>query len=737
MAKSKKWIIVSNRLPFRWDPNSQRIEPSAGGLVTAVGGISADIEKLWVGSLPSDGETREWAKNVEGSRRRKYHPVFIPDALYDEYYNGMCNDVLWPLLHYESSRVQFRDDQWRAYVEVNKQFARAILEVARDDDLIWVHDFHLFLLPKFLKRRNPRLRIGLFLHVPFPSSEVFRQLPVREEILDAVLYADLIGFHDYSYLRHFINTIYYVLGIESSMLSVRNEGRTTRLGVFPVSIDVQDFKRQAALLPVTTHLRKLKQSQPYEKLVLGVDRLDYIKGIELKLKAFREMLRQYPDMRHSVGLLQIAVPSRVDIPGYIELKYEIEQLVGEINGEFGKPNYVPVQYIFASVSFHELLALYRHADALLVTSKRDGMNLVALEYIVSQPPNDPGVVILSEFAGAISMLSHVIPTNPWDINRTALNIRHALTMNRSERVEGHRSMMRYLDTYSATDWANSFMSNLDASGGDPEADRTQTISVRERSNPAFKKLREFIGNRKVLICLDYDGTLVPIVERPELAVLPPSQRQALRRLLKDDRVELVVVSGRDSKFLDAQLGGLNIAMAAEHGVQYCARGAKRWQTLIRSDRQQWYRIARQVMKDYTARVPDSFIERKQFAISWHYRQSPAEFAAFQARKLKSDLEDALSGLPVAVVFGKKVVEVKAVEANKGAFYSWYTKNQSEVRGRAVLAIGDDATDEDLFSSAASDGVSIKVGEGATIAPFRLERQEDVVPLLLKLINPRS
>lgn len=736
MERTPRWIIASNRLPFSWNSDERKLTRSSGGLVTAISGIRSDVEKVWVGSAPEgiDRETWERQPQTKPSEGQSYQPVFIPEDLYSLYYNGMCNDVLWPLLHYESTMVRYSDESWQAYVAVNHSFAEAILEMAEEGDLIWIHDFHLLLVPGLLKAQNPNLRVGLFLHIPFPSSEIFRQLPVRKEILRALLCADLLGFHDYSYLRHFCSTVKVMLGVDSSMLAIEREQQTTQLGVFPVSIDVGQFKQESASSEVRKIRRRYQRLLPYEKLILGVDRLDYIKGLPLKLRAFRTLLKTHPELRGRVGLLQVTVPSRTDVLGYQQLRHEIEQLVGEINGEFAQPGYVPVQYMFQSVQFEELLALYRLSDVLLVSSKRDGMNLVALEHIVSQRAADPGVVVLSEFAGAISTLSHVIPTNPWDERETAEAVYQGLTMDRAERVSRHRSMMRYLDTYSATDWAESFMAALGKRRRNVRPESTINLSHLDPDGARMKDVLSLAAEKELLIIVDYDGTLVPIREKPELAVISEEARSMLHKLASLPHVEVVVASGRSTDFLEQQLGGLPLAAAAEHGALFASRIGGEWKRLAHGDRRNWYRAARRVMTDYASRVPESFVERKKFGIAWHYRKSPKEFADYQARKLKHDLELALSNLPVSVIAGRKVVEARSAGANKGTFVRWYLENHPERRERLIVAVGDDQTDEDIFSALPDPSVSIKVGHGATRADYRINSQREVLPLLQRIAS---
>lgn len=723
-TKAKRWILLSNRLPFGPDPDSGGLIPSSGGLVTALSGVTFEEPAIWVGSFPGEMSKDQWSEAVapyEASGVR-YDPLFLEPELYDLYYNGLCNDALWPLLHYEAQSVRFDPAAWAAYEQVNRKFADAVLDVVRDGDLVWVHDFHHFLLPRMLREARPDLRIGFFLHVPFPSSEIFRQLPVRKELLEGLLHADLVGFHDYAYLRHFSSTVRAVLGIESNLLTIPSpkSGRQTELGVFPVSIATQHFAETAASAAVSDAQDRLRQNESYQQLVLGVDRLDYTKGIDLKLDAYRRMLQLYPELRERARLLQIAVPSRTEVPEYVRLRHTIEHKVGEINGEFGRPNLVPVQYLFSPVPFEELLALYRRADVMLVTSKRDGMNLVALEYVATQKPEDPGVVVLSEFTGSASFLTHAVAINPWDIEGTAHALAEALAMGLEERVARHRPMLRSLEQYTSTRWAESFMDALARAGA----------SVPMGALPGRDPVMERIGARPLVVLLDYDGTLSPICPTPDEATLPPDAREALRVLASAPGVHLVVVSGRSSWFLEDQLAGLPIGMAAEHGARYRSRGQEEWKTLVHGDTKAWVAAAAHIMEDFADRTPGSLVERKQLGISWHYRLAVTEFGSHQAGRLSMELEAALANLPVSILSGDKVIEARPAEANKGRLLRWLIESEGLLEGEPdLLIIGDDRTDEDMFIAAPEQAITVKVGRAPTAARYRLTSQSQVVPLL--------
>lgn len=733
-TKKGRWIIASNRLPF--SKKSNKVTVSSGGLVSALSGVRSNREMVWIGTAPAD-LTADDIEQSRAGRFARFVPVYVDEADYDAYYNGISNNVFWPAFHYESQYVNFRWEDWEAYHRVNEQFAKVILEAAKPGDLIWIHDFHLFLVPHYLRRLKTSLKIGFFLHIPFPSSEIFQELPVRQELLDSLLNADLVGFHDHSYLSHFLASAQRVGKLETSVLGVRRGDHTTRVGVFPVSIDTARYKLRARDPKVLKLAETFRTAGPKYRVVLGVDRLDYSKGIDLKLRAFQDMLRNHPPLRGRVTLIQVAVPTRQRVRDYQLLRNQIEMLVGAINGEFGLPNHTPVKYMYGSVSFETLLALYNLANVMVVSSKRDGMNLVCQEYVAAQDPDDPGVVLLSEFAGAISTLIHAVSINPWDTHGTAEKLAASLRTPKAERLRHHAQMLRYLEAYTASDWARGFMTALDWSdvsklGRDPEQRLAQVIGPRRMSS----KLRKRIEGRPIFLLTDYDGTLVPICDTPEEAILGPDMRTQLERLVRCDHIRVVTVSGRPGRFLSTQFRGLDLSMASEHGARFYSASRHRWQTLVHSDRKQWLPTAVELMKGRATRVPDSFIERKQYSVSWHYRKSPREFATEQASKLKDELEFIFANMPVSVIAGKQIIEVRASEANKGHFVRWLLNTYPLRDNEAIVAFGDDATDEEMFSALPEDAITIKVGPGNTVARYRIETQRQLLPFLRQLESLR-
>ncbi|MFN8792455.1 MAG: bifunctional alpha,alpha-trehalose-phosphate synthase (UDP-forming)/trehalose-phosphatase [Bdellovibrionales bacterium] len=728
MTKSKR-IFVSNRLPFSLNAKTQELVRGSGGLVSALMGVSLDAPFSWFGfetDLSSVDELKRKARLAKPNM--ELFPVTLDKKLYDSYYDNFSNDVLWPLFHYESQNTVFNREHWNSYVRANQLMAEAILQVAKPDDVVWVHDFHFLLLPKMLKDRHPTLKVGFFLHIPFPSFEIFRQLPVREEILTAMSQCDLIGFHEHSYVRHFSVCLKALMGTDSSFFKAEIGSHTLRFGVYPISIDVESLRQRAEQKDVLDQTQKYRELIKSPFLLLGVDRLDYTKGLELKLKGFRRALQKYPQLQGQVSLLQVAVPTRISAPSYIRLKREFDRLIGTINGEFGQPGYTPVQYIFNSVSEKQLLALYRRANGILITSKRDGMNLVAMEFAISQSLQDGGVLILSEFAGVASLLGQALIINPWDEDAIADAIFQATQMPLEERQERLEGLQQILSRYSATQWARSFLTDLEQSNVEEEALPLIRLGAPPLRWP--KSLTRRVQQaRKIRLLMDYDGTLVKIARKPEQALLPSNMGLLLQEL--SENIEIFIVSGRSKNFLDQQFPNSQFSLAAEHGAFSKAPGEE-WRSRLTSDLQSWYSDVERVMRAYAEKVPLSFVERKEASLTWHFRQSPPDFAGFQAKKLDDELQAGLANHPVTILIGNKIVEAKATECNKGIFVR--SLMQTEEEPSLYICMGDDRTDEDMFRALGQEGVSIKIGTEDTAAHYQIRRQEEVMFFLRELLQ---
>lgn len=720
-------LIVSNRLPLNYDAKTQAFTPSPGGLVSAITGL--DSHKIgqefhWLGIMTDDVEPAL----LDQLKKTKFddmtcHPVVVPKSTYNSYYNKYCNDVIWPLFHYERNLVHYSASGWRNYVAINKLMAKAIAEYAQKNDTVWIHDFHLMLIPGLLKQLRPELKIGFFLHIPFPSSEIFRELPQREEILKSLGTCDLVGFHDLSYLNHFKSSMSRILG-EDELSNTEK-----KWGVYPISIDTPRFKRIAQDERTKQKIAEYLEHKKDSQWILGVDRLDYIKGLILKLRAFKDFLKKNPDQVGRVQLVQVVIPSRTDVEEYKQLKDRIEQYVSSINGEFGSPTYMPVQYIYHSVNNFELSALYQVSDVLFISSRRDGMNLVCLEYVASQMPDFEGSILLSEFAGAHSTLSYAISINPWDIERTSEKIRDALLSPQEVRSSRMKPMMEFLNNYTSSDWAKIFLNDL-----------TKEIVVKEKSRVItttnLMRWMKKVSNRKVLFFCDLDGTLLPIAPHPSQVILPEETAKTLEFISQNKNFDFVIVSGREKEFLQRYFLDRNhhFSLGACHGAYVYDKNIGRWQDLIVGENVKWKEVAEENLKLYTIRTPGSFIEDKGHALTWHYRSSPPQFAEFLANKLFNELEENLKSYPVRVVRGKKVIEVKSIHANKGSFVNYWLSNLTpENRPDLIVALGDDTTDEDMFLALQNQkdypAFCVKVGKGATTAKYYIQDQMTVTPLL--------
>jgi len=466
--QAQRLVVVSNRLPFTFHRDAKgawQAEPAGGGLVTALLPVLRNRGGTWIGWPGASGDPKELASALVESGASAGYSFGAVDLTAKEIHNfylGFSNEIIWPLFHDLQSLCNFDPVYWRTYCEVNRKYAAAIRERAQTGDFIWIHDYHLMNVADELRQMGVASRMGFFLHIPFPAPDIYFTLPWRESLLRSLLQFDLIGFQTSRDRRNFVRCARMLVGdieIEGrGQVYVAQVGkREVRIGSFPISIDYQAFARRAEAPEVAQKAQELHRLLPERKLILGIDRLDYTKGIPLRLKAFQNLLARHPELREKVSFMQVVVPSREDIPEYHRLRTEIEQLVGQINGEFVRPGgWVPVWYEYRSLSRLELLAYYRAADIALITPLKDGMNLVAKEYCACSIEEDC-VLILSEFAGAASQLARgALLVNPYDVEGTADAIRTAFHMDTAERrARMHRlrssirenDVFRWVDTY--------------------------------------------------------------------------------------------------------------------------------------------------------------------------------------------------------------------------------------------------------------------------------------------------
>jgi trehalose 6-phosphate synthase/phosphatase len=722
-----KLIIASNRLPITITKRKGkfRVQSSTGGLVTALGGLEKSQRRVWIGwpgipMSPSNPEASDIKALLEPE---DYRPVFISRHDIDAYYHGFCNETIWPLFHYFVQFALYEKDYWKAYKRVNEAFCDEIMDIAEPDDIIWIHDYHLMILPKLLKEKLPVAKIGFFLHVPFPSSEIFRLIPWSKDIIEGLLGADLIGFHTFDYVRHFLESVRRVLGYEHALGQIIVNYRAVKVDAFPMGVDYEKFSTAVHNPDVQKRMRSLrKEIGEYFKIILSIDRLDYTKGIPQRLEAFDLFLKRNPDYKGKAILIMVAVPSRTEVRRYKILKQQVDNLVGDINGRHGKIGWIPIWYLYRSFEFNDLAALYAISDVIFVTPVRDGMNLIAKEYVATKNDGN-GVLILGEMAGTAKELIEAIIINPNDLETTANSLKLALEMPPEDRVSRMKTMRLRLKRYDVRRWVRDFMEKLDHIGDVQKQMKSRVLSADFR-----KKIKEdYSQAQNRLFLLDYDGTLMPFNENPERVEPDPELVEILMSLFSKQKNQLVVISGRDRRTLEQWVDRFTHGLVAEHGVWI---KDEEWKP-IASLSDEWKKDISPILETYVDRTPGSFIEEKDYSLVWHFRKVDPALATVRVGELKDILLHITGSLNVGVLEGNKVIEIKNTEVNKGrAAQYWFSKAKWDF----ILSIGDDSTDEDIFEALPAWSYSIKVGLGPSKAKFSIPSFIDVRELLKELAN---
>jgi len=711
-------LIVSNRLPVTLRESVEGVEfvPSAGGLASGLRRFYESSLATWIG-WPGPRPRGRRAHDAQFSAEN-LRLVDLDQQDIDGYYDGFSNGAIWPLFHYLLDRIPLRTQNWDAYRRVNQRFADIVIDEYEPGDLVWVHDYHLMLVPDLVRQRLPEARIGFFLHIPFPAPEVFRILPWRRELLMGMLGADLVGFHTPSYARHFAAAVRSQCGLDAAHDHVRVDGRTVRIGHYPMGPDVEQFERLAIDPAVREEAMRIREDSRGRFLFLGVDRLDYTKGIPRRLLAFERLLQRDPSLRDRVRLIQLAIPSRSNVREYASFRKQVEELVGRINGSVGTLDSVPIHYLHRSVTPEQLTALYCAADAMLVTPLRDGMNLVAKEYVAVRRDED-GVLLLSEFAGAAEELGEAVIVNPFDEIGMADSMAHAMSMGRPERTARMRALRRRVLSQHVTDWAQRFLGCV--------AEAADTRGRPERlTNPNEIEglMHRFTSAKRVVLMLDYDGTLVGLRETPDLAA-PDASLLGLLTVLSTT-CEVHLASGRPRRVIDRWFGSLPIDLWAEHGLWHRPASSETWEQRAEVSIE-WMPAIRDVMETFVARAPGARIEEKSASLVWHYRLVDPAVGEGRAAELKREMERLLAGRPLEVIDGHKVVEVRQTAVDKGTVVREVVARAPE--GALFVAIGDDRTDEDMFAALPPGGVAIRVGAGDSAAPYRLDSPTAVRALL--------
>lgn len=735
-AKQSRLLIVSNRLPFTVEEKDGELglKGSSGGLVSGLSAYLGHLKSqdtsetnpekapyIWVGWPGSTVEkSPEEHLKSEALNHFNAYPVFVDEEAMEKFYHGFCNKTIWPLFHYLPSYAEYRLEYWNEYKYVNQRFANAVVEIAQPGDTIWVHDYQLMLLPQLIRERMPEVTIGFFLHIPFPGYEIYRQIPRQwgSEILRGILGADLVGFHTHEYTQYFTRTVLRELGYEQNLGEIMVDDRLVRAETFPMGIDYHRYHGAIDTPEVAREKELLHRSVGHVKLVLSLDRLDYTKGIINRLEGFEEFLKICPDWHGKVVLALVIIPSRVAVERYQDTKQQIEEIVGRINGRFGSIAWTPVTYQYKSIPFATLIAMYNVSDVALITPLRDGMNLIAKEYIAARTSD--GVLILSEFAGAIKELGEAIIINPNSREEIAAAIEEALEMPADEQERRIGIMQERLQRYDVVTWAEDFIQQLhDAK------DAQQRLKARLLSTGARERLlNDYRQADRRLIMLDYDGTLVPFQIDPQHATPGDELCNLVSSLGAVPRNDMVLISGRDRATLENWFGSLPVGLVAEHGV-WMRKPGEDW-VMTQPITSEWKASIRPVLELYAHRLPGSFIEEKEFSIAWHYRAADPEAGPAHAKELFDQLVNYTANVSVQVMQGNKVVEIKTAGVSKGtAGLQWISSDDFSF----VMAVGDDWTDEQLFMVLPESAYSIRVGIVQSYARYNLRTHEDVLHML--------
>ncbi len=717
-------IIVSNRLPVSVKKTNGRFEyyPSSGGLATAMASFAKRRGSLWIGwpGIVSD----ELSEEDERSIARKLRsvgciPVFLTRRQLDEFYNGYSNNILWPLFHNLPTDLPNESRDFKAYQEVNEQFCDAVLSVSTEQSDIWVHDYHLLLLPRLLREQHAGENIGFFLHIPWPGCESFLRLEHADKLLKGVLGADLAGFHTKDYAKDFLDCAGKLKVGAPASGGLALKERVVRVTDFPIGIDYAKFTATGRTHAVHREEARLRRKYRNRKIILTVDRLDPTKGFLERLDAYATFLRDSPELRNKVVMVMVAVPSRGEIDAYKQLKLQVERKVRTINKAFGTQRWRPIDYMHTSVSFEELNALYKIADVCFVAPIKDGMNLVAKEYVASQSRKN-GVLILSETAGAAQELKQALLVNPIQPKSLVRGLKRAIKMPKKELRDRITAMQASVAQNTAQVWAGKFMRSL-RSAGSPQP----TLPLTDRL--AKQVAADYTAAQRRLLVLDYDGVLAPFAARPELAGPTPELLKLLKKLGSQSKTDVAIISGRGLDNLEDWLGKLPVTLMAEHGAVARSDPKSAWEPASQATAG-WRSTLKPILEKFANGAPGSFVEEKGFSLVWHYRQTSPYYAQKNIVLIKHALSPYLKKHGLKLFMGNKILEIKRPEIHKGTALKSLLVQPYDF----MLVMGDDYTDEDMFRAAPKFAYTVKVGSGNTRARYRIKNVAQVQRLLISL-----
>jgi len=730
-------IIISNRLPitFRDDIGGVAFKRSIGGLVTGIASYIGEIDKgqtrftdcLWIGwpGMPV-AEDRQAALRAACLEEHRCFPVFLSGEMIREYYGGFCNRTIWPLFHNFPDYVDHDRHSWEFYQHANEQFFSTLKECLRQDDVIWVHDYHLMLLPQLIRKEFPRARISFFLHIPFPAFDIFRHLSKPEQcgILEGLLGADLLGFHTYGYARDFLQCVSKVLKLDNTRHELIRGDRRIKIDIFPMGIDYKGIGDVARSAPCVSARRGIARDFSGHKLILSIDRLDYTKGILNRLKAFDRLLSEFPEWREKVLLMLVVAPSRREIDSYRQIKRCIDRWVGKINGNYGTNTWVPVIYQYRQIDLLDLCALYGASDIALVTPFKDGMNLMAKEYLAAHT-DKKGVLILSEMAGATHELGDALLVNPHNIEEMVNALVRGLTMTEEEQFTRNEKMHQRLENYDVLAWAQEIMEATLTSNNRRAPRRAELLEAGIKDH----LIGEYRKAGSSLFLFDYDGTLSPFASRPELAGPGPELLRVLKKIAGQPGNKVVIVSGRDRQTLDNWFRGCDISFSADLGAW--VGGDDEWEMLYPGDRG-WKGIIKPILHKYSSRLPFSFVEEKECAVVLDYRMADPELRDLRMSELTGELREDLHFTgQLDILHGENSFIIRNTGINKGAAGTyWLNKSSYDF----VLAIGDDDADEELFAALPPEAYTLRIGSGRTVARYFTPDPRQAVTLLEELIS---
>ena len=728
-------VIVSNRLPFTVvkEDGGLQFKVSSGGLTTGLwsylergaAGSEERPEFVWLGwpgasVAPED----EPAVKAYAEKEFKALPVFLPEDKMERFYHGFCNKTLWPLFHYFPDLARYEEDYWEDYKQVNRMFAEAVLKVLRPDDLVWVHDYQLMLVPGLIREQFPDMPIGFFLHIPFPSYEVFRLLPRvwRVELIEGLLGSSLVGFHIHDYTRDFLTSVLRTVGYEHQLGSLTLRDRVVTVDTFPMGIDFERFAQAAASPQTEARVAELRANCAGLKVIFSVDRMDYTKGLINRLRGYDAFLKRNPQWHGKVVFVLSVAPSRIGVESYQAMKQELEQTVGRIVGAYGNVHWTPLIYQFRNLGFEEIVAHYRLCDVALITPLRDGMNLVAKEFVASRP-DQTGVLILSEMAGAAKEMGEALVINPVHSGDFAQALEQALAMPVGEQVRRNRLLQERLRRYNVVRWAEDFVQALVGTQKTEAARRARSLSGTVQAG----LLQQYRSAARRALLLDYDGTLVPFVEDPSLARPDQEVLELLAGLAAAAGNDVAIVSGRPRRDLEEWFGASPVSLVAEHGIWLRPKGGD-WR-MLKAITADWKERVRPILQLYVDRLPGAWLEEKEFSLAWHYRRADLEQASRRARELLDALAGFTRNIDVQVLEGNKVLEVRNSGVSKGtAAMEWLKGLEADF----ILAIGDDWTDEDLFRALPTTAYSVRVGLANTAARYYVSNHTAVRRVLREL-----